>query len=138
MNFDNTPFGKLIDPDTFSPRVDDMVNWVLKINTNNSEIRRLSVSNILAELSKLDREYPNDWLVCQGHDVVALFLLVMNIWFGSDSFRHTFTHAWLRKCLGNMAILSTEDLESTGLCDRIRGWEDAHEPYRALKTARIS
>lgn len=132
MNFQDIPFETLVDRSTLSLDLDGLIHWVIEINTGHPQVRALSVSEIRAEIDDLEMEFPDDWIVCQGHDIEALIVLALNSGSGLEPGRK-FSFSMLKRCLNNMAILTANDLLQTGLCERVRAWEDLHPPYRVLR-----
>ena len=90
---------------------------------------------VLAAVAELDPQYPDNWLVCQGHDLVGLIALGLKEHFDNRDDDLEAIINDLNGRLTDRAILRAEYLHGSLLCDSILEWEETHPPFRVLRDA---
>ena len=131
------PYEDYVGTKDFSLSLDGLIDWLFYNSDHPSfkdetETKALKAT-ILAAVAELDSQYSDDWLVCQGHDLVGLIALGLTGAFGSRSGDLKTIIEDLQISMTSPAVLKAEYFHGCPLCDRIREWEDAHPPFRALK-----
>lgn len=123
----------------FSLSVHGLIDWLF-YNTDHpwykdeNKIKALK-AEILAAVADLDTRYRDDWLVCQGHDLVGLIALGLKDHFGSRPDELEGIIKELGTEMTESSVLKPEYLHGCPLCDRVRVWEDTHPPFRVLRDA---
>lgn len=134
---DRIPYEDYLSTKVFSLSLEGLIDWLF-YNTDHPSFKdenkiEAFKAEILAAVAELDPLYTDDWLVCQGHDLVALIALGLRRHFGSRREDLKAIIKDLNDIMTDALVLKPEYLYGCLLCDRIRDWENAHPPFRALK-----
>lgn len=133
------PYEDYVGTRNFSLSFDGLIDWLF-YNTDHPFFKRETEASalkasILAGVAALDETYSDDWLVCQGHDLVALIALGLKEHFGNRAEDMKMIIEELGSRMTSRSVLKPEYLHGCPIGDRIHEWEEAHPPFRVLRDA---
>jgi hypothetical protein len=130
LTFNGIDFLRFIDTKTLNINRENLINCVIS-NSNCKEIPWCDPIKIKTMLAELESKYSDDWVICQGHDVVAILSIGFEYIFGKKT-QVTYGSRTIQAQLKNPSICRREYFINNTFHQKIRRWEMAHVPYQVL------
>jgi len=130
LTFKGIDFLSFIDTKTLTANLDNLINCVIS-NSNCKESPWCDPIIIKKMLGELESKYSDDWVICQGHDVVAILSIGFEYIFGRIN-QVTYGSRTIQAQLKDPSICRREHIVDSVFHQKILKWEKTHVPYRVL------
>jgi hypothetical protein len=132
LNFKNLDFLKFVDRETLRINIDNLIECVVS-NSNYQAIPWCNPIEIKKAIFDLDSRYKEDWVICQGHDIVSILSIGFHYIFGIQG-RVSYPSKTVQAKLKDSSICRREFIMENQFYQKLVLWEKGHVPFRLLVT----
>ncbi len=125
LTFKDIKLADFIDPKTLKIDFPSYLKKVIQNSPNN----KISESKLLADIDQLKSQQNDLWVVCQGHDLITIFLVGLKRIFGNANAK-LLTSGMLQSLL--RLAYHPSLFQKTQLYAQIRAWEKINSPFLIL------
>lgn len=130
LTFKKLDFLRFIDTKNLTTNLDNLINCVIS-NSNCKEIPWCDPIKIKIMLAELESKYSDDWVICQGHDIVSILSIGFQHIFGIPG-RVSYPSKTVQAKLKDPSICRREFIFGNPFYQKIIVWEKGHVPFRLL------
>jgi len=131
MNFEFLNFRRFIDQHTLGIDIDALIESV-KQNTNSAYIRQLNSTGIKNSITNLGSTYSDNWIVCQGHDILSILSIGLENIFGYQHGIRKYPQTKIQNKLKDKTVYRCEYIIGKPFHQKLVTWEMEHSPCRIL------
>jgi hypothetical protein len=130
LNFKNLDFIKFIERETLRTNLDCLIECVIS-NSNQQAIPWCNRMEIKKAIIELNSRYRDDWVICQGHDIVSILSIGFHYIFGIQG-RVSYPSKTVQAKLKDSSICRREFISGNQFYQKLLLWEQRHIPFRLL------
>jgi len=128
INFKVLPFEQFIHHQSLILDIDALIECVIK-NTNHPKIKSLNPEIIKNQIMELDSRYLDEWVVCQGHDLLEILTVGLKFVFG---YPREYSRKKVQNKLKAVEICQPCHIIGRHFHKNLLQWEKEHIPYKVL------